>query len=178
VTMSPPSANTEPLLAEVPNFAEVGMNPGLVYQLQDRFSEAMAEFRRALKIKPTLTGANFFLGVDYCKNGDGAKAIPYLRSASRQEPNQPDIWSWLATAQEISGDYQAEIATLKQALSLQPRDVDMLYLLGHTYETLGKREVTRLEKAAPVSSCPSNCWPRVIRPQRNGLSRLFDSRMH
>jgi len=140
------------VLAEVPNFAEVRMNLGLLYQLQDRTSEAMAEFRRALKIKPTLAGANFFLGVDHCKNGDGAKAIPYLRAASRQEPNRPDIWSWLATAQEISGDYQAEVATLKHALSLQPRDVDMLYLLGHTYETLGKREVTRLEKAAPASS--------------------------
>lgn len=140
------------VLAEVPNFAEVRMNLGLLYQLQDRTSEAMAEFRLALKIKPTLAGANFFLGVDYCKNGDGAKAIPYLRAASRQEPNRPDIWSWLATAQEISGDYQSEVATLKHALSLQPHDVDVLYLLGHTYETLGKREVTRLEKAAPASS--------------------------
>ena len=140
------------VLAELPNFAEVRMNLGLLYQLQDRTPEAMAEFRLALKVKPTLAGANFFLGVDYCKSGNGAKAIPYLKAASRQEPNRPDIWSWLATAQEISGDYQAEVATLKHALSLQSHDVDMLYLLGHTYETLGKREVTRLEKAAPASS--------------------------
>ena len=140
------------VLAEVPNFAEVHMNLGLVYQLQDRTSEAMTEFRRALQIKPTLAGANFFLGVDYCKSGDGAKAIPYLRAASRQEPNQPDIWSWLATAQEISGDIPAEIRTLKHALSIEPRDVDLLYLLGHAYEKLGKQEVSRLEKAAPASS--------------------------
>ena len=140
------------VLAELPNFAEVRMNLGLLYQLQDRTPEAMAEFRLALKVKPTLAGANFFLGVDYCKSGNGAKAIPYLKAASRQEPNRPDIWSWLATAQEISGDYQAEVATLKHALSLQSHDVDMLYLLGHTYETLGKREVSGLEKAAPASS--------------------------
>lgn len=140
------------VLAEVPNFAEVRMNLGLVYQLQDRTSEAMIEFRRALKIKPTLAGANFFLGVDYCKNGEGAKAIPYLKAASRQEPNRSDIWSWLATAQEISENYQGEVATLKHALSLQPNDVDVLYLLGHTYEKLGKQEVSRLEKAAPASS--------------------------
>jgi tetratricopeptide (TPR) repeat protein len=140
------------VLAELPNFAEVHMNLGLLYQLQDRTPEAMAEFRLALKVKPTLAGANFFLGVDYCKNGNGAKAIPYLRAASREEPNRPDVWSWLATAQEISGDYQAEVATLQHALSLQSHDVDILYLLGHTYETLGKQEVTRLEKAAPASS--------------------------
>lgn len=140
------------VLAEVPNFAEVHMNLGLLYQLQDRTQEAMAELRRALQIKPSLTGANFFLGVDYCKSGDGAKAIPYLKAASRQEPTRSDIWLWLATAQEISDNYQAEVATLKHALTLQPRDVDVLYLLGHTYEKLGKQEVSRLEKAAPASS--------------------------
>jgi len=118
------------VLAELPNFAEVHMNLGLLYQLQDRTPEAMAEFLRALKFKPTLAGANFFLGVDYCKLGNATKAIPYLKAASRQEPNRPDIWSWLATAQEISGDIQAEVRTLKHALSLQPRDADMLYLLG------------------------------------------------
>ena len=140
------------VLTELPNFAEVHMNLGLLYQLQDRTPEAMAEFRSALKFKPTLAGANFFLGVDYCKNGEGAKAIPYLKAASRQEPSRPDIWSWLATAQQISGDNQAEVRTLKHALSLQPRDADMLYLLGHAYEKLGKQEVSRLEKAAPASS--------------------------
>jgi tetratricopeptide (TPR) repeat protein len=139
------------ILAEAPNFAEVHMNLGLLYQLQDRTPEAMAEFRRALKVKPTLAGANFFLGVNYCKNGDGAKAIPYLKAASRQELNRTDIWSWLATAQEISGDSQAEVTTLKHALSVQPRDADMLYLLGHAYERLAKQEVTRLEKASPAS---------------------------
>ena len=140
------------VLAELPNFAEVHMNLGLLYQLQDRTPEAMAEFSRALKLKPRLAGANFFLGVDYCKLGNGTKAIPYLKAASRQEPKRPDIWSWLATAEEMADDIPAEIRTLKHALSLQPRDADMLYLLGHAYEKLGKEEVSRLEKSAPASS--------------------------
>src|SRR5579864_2682578 len=140
------------VLVEAPEFAEVHMNLGLIYQLQDRTPEAMAEFRRALKIKPTLGGANFFLGVDYCKAGDGRKAIPYLKAAARNEPKTPEIWSWLATAQEISADTHAEVATLKHGLSFQPRDVDMLYLLGHAYERLGKTEVSGLEKIAPSSS--------------------------
>ena len=61
-----------------PGFAEVRVNLGLVYQLQDRLPEAMDEFAKALKIRPTLPGANFFLGVDYCKVGQSAKGIPYL----------------------------------------------------------------------------------------------------
>jgi len=140
------------VLAASPRFAEVHMNLGLIYQLQNRIPDAMAEFRQAIAIKPHLAGANFFLGVDYCNLGEGEKAIPHLESAARTEPGRSDIWSWLATAQEISGDNQAELKTLKHALSLQPNDADMLYLLGHAYEKLGKQEVGRLEKAAPASS--------------------------
>jgi tetratricopeptide (TPR) repeat protein len=140
------------VLSLKPNFAEVHMNLGLVYQLQNRIPEAMAEFHRSLKLKPTLVGANFFLGVDYCNLGEGTKAIPYLKAAAQLAPDRADILSWLATAQEMSGDIHAEVATLQKALVLQPQNVDLLYLLGHAYERLGKGEVLALEKAAPGSA--------------------------
>ena len=168
------------VLALAPEFAEVHMNLGLVYQLENRSPEAMTEFRRALKIKPALAGANFFLGVDYCKLGEGAKAIPYLKAALQAEPNRPDIWLWLATAQESSGQLQAEVATLHRALELQPKDVDLLYLLGSAYERLGKQEVARLEKVAPGSSrseqllgesyAASNEWPSAVIHFQNALA--------
>jgi tetratricopeptide (TPR) repeat protein len=168
------------VLALAPEFAEVRMNLGLVYQLQDRSTEAMAEFRHALKIKPGLAGANFFLGVDYCKLGEGAKAIPYLKAALKEEPNRPDTWLWLATAQEIAGQWQAEVATLHRALALRPADVDLLYLLGSAYERLGKQEVAHLGKVAPGSSrseqllaesyASSNEWPSAVIHFQNALA--------
>src|SRR5260370_37228100 len=136
------------VLALAPDFAEVHMNLGLVYQLQDRFSEAMTEFRHALKFKPGLVGANFFLGVDYCKLGEGARATSYLKAALQPESNRPDICLWLATAQEISGDRPAEGVTLHRALELQPKDADLLYLLGHAYDRLGKQDVADQERGA------------------------------
>ncbi len=167
-------------LALAPEFAEVHMNLGLVYQLENRSPEAMTEFRRALKIKPGLAGANFFLGVNYCKLGEGAKAIPYLKAALRAEPNRPDTWLWLATAQEISGQLQAEVVTLHKGLDLQPKDIDLLYLLGSTYERLGKQEVAHLEKSAPGSSrseqllaesyATSNEWPSAVIHFQNALA--------
>jgi tetratricopeptide (TPR) repeat protein len=168
------------VLAVAPDFAEVHMNLGLVYQLEDRSADAMVEFRRALKIKPWLAGANFFLGVDYCKLGEGAKAIPYLRAALKAEPNRPDTWLWLATAQEIAGQWQAEVATLHRALELRPADVDLLYLLGSAYERLGKQEVAHLGKVAPGSSrseqllaesyASSNEWPSAVLHFQNALT--------
>jgi len=168
------------VIALAPGFAEVHMNLGLVYQLQNRYLEAMAEFRRALKIKPALAGANFFLGVDHCKMGEGAKAIPYLRAALRSAQNQPEIWLWLATAQEISGDFAAEVRTLRQALELQPNDVDLLYLLGHAFGRRGKQEAARLETGASDSSlkeqflaesyAASNEWPSAVIHYQNALT--------
>jgi tetratricopeptide (TPR) repeat protein len=168
------------VIAVAPEFGEVHMNLGLVYQLQNRYPEAMTEFRRALKLKPSLTGANFFLGVDYCKMGEGLKAVPYLKAALKASPNQPEIWLWLATAQEISGDIDAEVATLRQAVDSQPKDVDLLYLLGHAYERLGKQEVAHMEKIAPESFrkeqflaesyAASNEWPSAVIHFQNALA--------
>src|SRR6266478_2773691 len=168
------------VLALAPDFAEVHMNLGLVYQLLDRSAEAMTEFLRALKFKPGLAGANFFLGVDYCKLGEGAKAIPYLKAALKAEPSRPDTWLWLATAQEIAGQWQAEVVTLHRALELRPADVDLLYLLGSAYERLGKQEVAHLEKVAPGSSrseqllaesyASSNEWPSAVIHFQNALA--------
>jgi tetratricopeptide (TPR) repeat protein len=167
------------VIALAPEFAEVHMNLGLVYQLQNHYPEAMTEFRRALKLKPSLTGANFFLGVDYCKMGEGPKAVQYLKAALKVSPNQPEIWLWLATAQEISGDIDAEVATMRQALSAHPKDVDLLYLLGHAYERLGKQEVALMEKIAPESFrkeqflaesyAASNEWPSAVIHFQNAL---------
>jgi len=168
------------VLALAPAFAEVHMNLGLVYQLEDRSAEAMAEFQNALNIKPGLAGANFFLGVDYCKLGEGARAIPYLRAALKAEPDRPDTWLWLATAQEIAEQWQAEVATLHRALELRPADIDLLYLLGSVYERLGKQEVAHLGKVAPGSSrseqllaesyASSNEWPSAVIHFQNALA--------
>jgi tetratricopeptide (TPR) repeat protein len=167
------------VLAVAPDFAEVHMNLGLVYQLQNRLPEAVSEFRQALKLKPQLTGANFFLGVDYCKEGEGAKALPYLKAALQENPQQADIRLWLATAQEMSGQLHSEVATLLQALQLHPTDADLLYVLGNAYERLGKQEVARLEKVAPGSArseqllaesyASSSEWPSAVIHFQNAL---------
>ncbi|WP_348266632.1 tetratricopeptide repeat protein [Edaphobacter sp. DSM 109919] len=168
------------VLAVVPDFAQVHLNLGLIYQLENRTPEAMTEFHRALKIKPGLAAANLMLGVDYCKMGEGTRAIPYLTAAVNQDPTRPESWSWLAAAHEMSGDVKAELVTVKHALKLQPQNVDLLYLLGHTYEQLGKAEVERMQAADPGSFraeqllaegyATSSEWPSAVIHFQNALA--------
>jgi len=168
-----------------PQFAEIHMNLGLVFQLQNRIEDAIPEFRRALEIKPGLLGANFFLGVDYCKMGQGAKAIPYLKTAVAAQPAQKESWVWLATAEEAAGDLHAEAETLRRALTIHRDDIDLLYQLGHAYEQLGKSEVRHLESAAPgsfrteellgESYASSSEWPVAVLHLQNAIRSAPDA---
>lgn len=135
-----------------PHFAEAYMNLGLIYQLQHQVPEAMQMFEQALKYRPELVGANFFLGMDYCQRGQCKQAIPLLRTAVHSRPDQAAIWTRLATAEEMVGDLPAEVHTLRHGLGLHPNSADMLYLLGHAYTSMGRRTIDRLRKLHGDSS--------------------------
>ena len=140
------------VIARNPRFAEAYQNLGLAYQLEERWPDAMQAFLKALALEPTLPGANLFLGVDYCQQGEGRRAIPYLTRATQQKPELPEAWSWLATAQEMQGNDAAEIATLQQGLRTHPENVDLLYLLGQVYQSLGKQAVDSASAADSSSA--------------------------
>src|SRR5439155_18944289 len=83
-------------------------------------------------------------------------------------------------AQKMSGEFHAELTTLRKALHLQPENADLLYLLGQAYERLGKEEVARLQKTAPHSArseqllaesyAASSEWPSAVIHFQNSLA--------
>lgn len=164
----------------LPRFAELHMNLGLVYQLEGRTPEAMEEMRRALAIKPGLAGANLMLGIDLCKLGEGRKAVPLLTNAIAAEPERVEAYSWLATAEEIAGDYAGELRTIQRALSLEAGNVDLRYLEGHTYETLARQEVLTInatavnpsfsERLLGESYSTSAEWPSAVLHFENAIA--------
>jgi tetratricopeptide (TPR) repeat protein len=140
------------VIARAPNFAPAYLNLGLIKQDKRRWQEAASLFGKAARLNPQLTGAQLFLGIDECLQGQADPAISHLKEALRQKPDLEDAYSWLATAQRMKGDREAEVETLRQGLRRYPRNVDMLYLLGHAYEALGRQVIDQLEKANPHSS--------------------------
>jgi len=135
-----------------PGFAEAYLNLGLVYELQERLTDAIAAFEKAIQLKPGLTGAQFFLGVDYCKLGDARRATPHLEVAVRARPDLPDAWSWLASAYQQTGRPSRQVNALQAGLRANPQSVDLLYLLGQAYQQLGKDAADRLPKTGAESS--------------------------
>jgi tetratricopeptide (TPR) repeat protein len=135
-----------------PGFAEAFMNLGLVDELQNHRSDAIAMFEEAVQLKPGLAGAQFFLGVDYCKLGEARRAIPHLEAAVRARPNLPDAWSWLASAYQQTGQISRQLDTLQAGLRANPGSIDLLYLQGQAYEQLGKSAVERIQQKDPQST--------------------------
>jgi len=135
-----------------PRFAEAYMNLGLVYQLQERFREAMPMLHKALELKPNLVGANLFLGMDYFKQGEAIHAIPYLAAAAHEKPDQAEVWAWLATAQDSVGRTADSVRALEEGLDWRPQNPDLLYLLGVGYDRLAKEAIDLLQENYPHST--------------------------
>lgn len=140
------------VIAAAPRFAPAYLNLGLVYQSEERRNEGARILKKAVRLDTHLAGAQFFLGLDECIAGNSHAAIPHLAAALRLKPNLQDGYSWLATAQKMNGDLNAEVKTLHRGLRHNPENIDMLYLLGRAYEALGRDAIDHLEKSSPHSS--------------------------
>src|SRR5258705_74745 len=103
------------------------------------------------------------------------------QNVSLPTANQSAFEAHFAAAQQAQRDRDYPTAEPEyQALELKPKDIDILYLLGSTYERLGKREVAHLEKVAPGSSrseqllaesyATSNEWPSAVIHFQNALA--------
>jgi tetratricopeptide (TPR) repeat protein len=69
-----------------PSFAEAYLNLGLVREEQGHHEEAVANFKKALQLKPHLRGANLFLGIAQYRSNQLDTAIASLRRETTAYP--------------------------------------------------------------------------------------------
>ncbi|MCI0421832.1 MAG: tetratricopeptide repeat protein, partial [Acidobacteria bacterium] len=121
-----------------PDFAEVRMNLGLVYHAQKKFEDSARELEEGLLLKPDLLGANLFLGINYCKLNQSARAIPYLQKVVACDPGNKEGLFWLASALLDSGDKLQAIQLLEKGVETRSGDLDLLHLLGVACQKAGR----------------------------------------
>jgi protein O-GlcNAc transferase len=63
------TAALEELSNLTPNSAQVHANLGLVYYMQNRYSQAIGAFQKAAKIDPRLPNVNVMLGIGLTETG-------------------------------------------------------------------------------------------------------------
>ncbi|MGB8522365.1 MAG: tetratricopeptide repeat protein [Candidatus Acidiferrales bacterium] len=117
---------------------EVHSTLGSVYSATGKYSEAIAELRRALTLAPNSDGVYRRLGVAYLASGNGAQAIEAFKKAIQLNPYYWSNQNALGTAYYQLGDYSKAQQAFEQVIVLEP-DIDAGYEnLGNVLLQQGK----------------------------------------
>src|SRR5882672_995824 len=136
---------------QAPTFAEAFLNLGLVREEQGRHEEAIADFQKALQLKPRLRGANLFLGIAEYRTNKLDASVAALRKETTSSPKDANAWMWLGIVALEKGDGDEAVQALDQAAKLSPDNVDILYHRGRAHLYVSQGSYARMYKADPKS---------------------------
>lgn len=141
-------------MASLQRFMGVGKHPAydeaLRYYEEERFSEAIPLFERALKEtdEPTVKKlASAYLAESYAKigykrihQGDWERAYRYFTMATSYAPQYADWWYQAGCAAYKQGDYESALSALQKATEINPSFARAWFLTGLTQYALGQQD--------------------------------------
>jgi len=133
------------------NFAEGYLNLGLVREEQGRHEEAIANFQKALRLKPGLRGANLFMGIAEYRTNQLDAALTALSKEAAISPKDANTWMWLGIVALEKGEGEEATSALDKAAKLSPDNVDILYHRGQAHLFVSKDSYARMFRADPKS---------------------------
>jgi len=132
------------VLKLAPDLPEAYMNLGLVYYAQSKFGDSARALATAGKLRPGMRGVSLWLGIDEVRLNHPAQAVPLLREAVRQDPQDKQAESWLGTALWNAGQMDAALLQLRKAAAQFPDDPDLLFSLGEAYGKAARQQSEQL----------------------------------
>jgi len=155
-----------------PRLPEAYANLGLVYYAQANFEDSATALAQANELRPHMRGVSLWLGIDYLKLNQAARAIPLLREAVALDPKDKQAQSWLGTALWNAGHTTAAIDQLIKVNTLFPSDPDLLFVLGEAYRKAADQGIETILAASagmPMLNqiygdiyTEQHSWPKAI----------------
>jgi tetratricopeptide (TPR) repeat protein len=143
---------TNAVAAEPKDYA-LHFNLALAYSFLKRDTEAIAEYKKTLDIKPGLYQAELNLGILLLRDKQPGDAIEPLSAAVKEKPKEFRPNYYLAEALLASGDFEKAEASYRAALEADPKSAPAeaglaraLLKQGHLIESK-----THFEKAAELN---------------------------
>jgi len=127
-----------------PQLPEAYVNLGLVYYAQSKFDDSAHALATAGKLRPGMRGVSLWLGIDEVRLNHPAQAVPLLRDAVRQDPQNREAETWLGTALWNAGNLDAALLQLRKAAAQFPDDPDVLFSLGEGYGKAARQQSEQL----------------------------------
>jgi tetratricopeptide (TPR) repeat protein len=122
-----------------PQTAQEHFNVGVHDDNHNQVDKAIAEYRKALELKPDWALTHFRLAQDYQKEGRTEEAIAHWEQATRYDPQFYAAYDLLAGAYERQGNLEMAIEAYTALLKYPPAQMPADYQLGLWYAQLGNR---------------------------------------
>ena len=116
----------------------------VVYYAQSKFDDSARVAVDSRQAEARYNGVSLWLGIDEVRLNHPAQAVPLLREAVRQDPQDKQAVSWLGTALWNAGQMDAALLQLRRAAAQFPDDPDLLFSLGEAYGKAAKQQSEQL----------------------------------
>ena len=144
----------EKLVQLAPNGADFHMNLGIAYYSTRRFPEAVSPLRQALKLKPSLLPARYYLAVSLAGSGRCQEALTYLK-----KDFSPSLENQLKYSMGMAGircstslNRPDDAVDFVRKMNREfPGDAQVLYQTIHVYSDLSLKASEELLQKAPGS---------------------------
>lgn len=115
-----------------PQNAEAFAHMGLLEARQERYDEAIANYRKALTLNPALPGLQMNLGLALFKAKDFKGSIKPFTTELNKHPDDQRLTILLGMAHYGMGDYFVAIPYLKRAAERDPQSLPLRLALAHS----------------------------------------------
>jgi tetratricopeptide (TPR) repeat protein len=168
------TAALEKLSNLTPDAAQVHANLGLVYYMQNRYTQAIVALEKAAKIDPALPHVNVVLGICLTETGrykDAVKLLgPAFRSSSPKDQMGRVAGLDLLRACRALQDYPQADEVSAELLRRYPDDAEVLYNSSRLHGEQSLNLILRMIKTAPNSP-----WVPLAFAQINEDEKQYDS---
>jgi len=146
--------NYDRLVKLAPAVADYHLDLGIAYYSSDRPFDAVQPLQQALKLKPGLAQARYYLGASLAEGGRCEEAMPLLLKDAPHIPDSQLKRTVQADGLKCAMALDQEDRALDFLRLLQrdfPKDPEVLYLTVHVFSDLSTRASQRLLMNAPAS---------------------------
>ncbi len=134
------SAVYESMVRDSPGSAKAHYNLGVALQHRGDYTEATAQFQRALEIYPWLDDAALGIGTNYERQGQIDAAAEWYAKALHITPSFNEAHIGLCRVYVNSARFDKAAAACRQGLRYRPADADLLKGLGVSLTRSGETE--------------------------------------